>query len=127
MQIIEAPVLGALFQVTESLRLLVKILGLVDNLKANLFHPDEILPAEFPVVAHLANAEPSLAHVHKPPHHIGVVYRGAVTQGKPSIVRPAKQRDVVLVRFDVGRHHREERVSYHNVNSLVVAKEASRC
>lgn len=50
-----------------------------------------------------------------------MVHRGVVAHGEPAVVLPAKERDVVLVRFLVRRRDREPAVRDDDVHVLVTA------
>ena len=125
-QVVEIPILRGLLKVPEPLAFLVIILRLVDDTESGGLHADKILSAEFPVVAYLPNLKSPLPHVHKPVYNIGVVYSRAVAQGQPAVLRPAKQRDIVLVGLDMGRHNGEKCVGNYNVCPFVIPKQRRR-
>ncbi len=107
MEVVEIPVLGCCLDMPEALGLFVVILRLVDDFEPGIFHRHEVFPTEFPVVAHLADFEAPPPHVDEPVDHIGVIDRRGVAQRQPSIIRPAEQRTLILIRLNMGRHHRE--------------------
>ena len=101
-------------------------MGLVDDLESRRFHPQEILPTELPIMAHLPDFETTLSHVLKPSNHVRVVYSRRVTQRQPPVFCPAEQGNIVLIRLEVGRHHREKSVGDDNIRPLVAAKQGRR-
>ena len=126
MQVVQPPVLRRRLDVAETLGFFVIKLGLVHDLESRGLHPDKVFPAEFPVMADLPNAESLVPHFHKPVHNVGVVDSRGVAQRQPPVVRPAEQRYVVLVGFDVRRHHREKGMGNDDVRAFVVAKQRRR-
>ena len=99
MQIKKSAVLGALLYMPKSFGFFIVILRLVYDLEARFLHSDEIFPAEFAVMAHLLDFKSFFPHVHKPFHHIRVVDSRGVAHGKPAVVLPAKQRNIILLGF----------------------------
>ena len=123
MEVVQPTVLCCRLDVAESLGLLVVVLRLVDYLESGVLHSNKILPAEFPVVSNLPDFESALAHIYKPVNHVSVVNGGAVAQRQPSVLRPAKERNVVLVCFNVRGNHREKCVGDDDIRPLVLSKE----
>lgn len=92
---------------SKALRLFVKILWLIDDLKTRRFHADEILTAELPVMPDLPDFEPPFPHIHEPVDHVRMVNGWAVAHREPAVVLPTKKRDVVLLRLDMRGDNRK--------------------
>ena len=99
------------------------ILRLVDDGKAGLFHAQEILPAEFAVVADLTDLEAALPHGNEPFDHVGVVIGGRVAHIQPAVIPPAEKGDIVLVGLDAGGDDGEPAVREADVHVLIAAME----
>ena len=125
-EVVQQAVFRRGLDVPKALRFFVKILRLVDDLKACLFHAGEVFAAEFSVVPDLGDLKAHLPHPHKPRDDLRVVDGLVVTHAQPAVLLPAEQRDVVLLGLDGRGRDREPTVRDNDVDALVHAVQAGR-
>ena len=101
-------------------------LRLVLDREVLLFHFDEILTAELPVVTDAANFEALRAPRRVPLDHVVVVEHLVVAHIEPAVVLPAEERDLVLLRLLRRSDDREPAVRDDDVHTLVVPEQARR-
>src|SRR5690554_4736644 len=111
---------------SKPLGLIVIELRRIFNSKTCPLHLKKELPPKFTVKSHLFNVKAFLSHVNKPFDNRLVISDRGISHSEPTVILPAKEWDIVLVRFNMRCYNWEKRVCYYNINITIRSIQSSR-